>query len=58
LQGELEASLAFLDACQSACQDHAHLTSCPSCERHGPARDAAPELIAGAQFVSEPLFMR
>lgn len=55
LQGELEASLAFLDACQSACQDQARWNSCPSCERHGPARNEAPELIAGAQFVSEPL---
>jgi DNA-binding transcriptional MerR regulator len=53
LQTELEASLAFLDACQSACQGHADLSSCPSCDRHGPARSDAPELIAGAQFVSE-----
>lgn len=54
LQVELQESLAFLDACQSACQGHADWTSCPSCERHGPARHDAPELIAGAQFVSEP----
>jgi MerR family transcriptional regulator, copper efflux regulator len=54
LQVELQESLAFLDACQSACQGHADWTSCPSCERHGSAREGAPELIAGAQFVSEP----
>jgi DNA-binding transcriptional MerR regulator len=54
LQAELEASLEFLDACESACQGHADWKSCPSCERHGPARSDAPELIAGAQFVSEP----
>jgi DNA-binding transcriptional MerR regulator len=55
LQSELQASLEFLDACQTACQGHADWTSCPSCDRHGPARSDAPELIAGAQFVSEPL---
>jgi DNA-binding transcriptional MerR regulator len=54
LQAELEASLAFLDAGESACQDHEDWKSCPTCSRHGSARDDAPELVAGAQFVSEP----
>jgi DNA-binding transcriptional MerR regulator len=54
LEQELRESLEFLDACSSSCQDDAEWHSCPSCERHGSARDAAPELISGAQFVSEP----
>jgi MerR family transcriptional regulator, copper efflux regulator len=54
LQTELEHSLAFLDACHSACQHDVERNSCPSCERHGVARSDAPELIAGAQFVSQP----
>lgn len=54
LRAELQESLAFLDACHDACQGGASWSSCPSCERHGEARQQAPELILGAQFVAEP----
>ncbi|MFZ5893255.1 MAG: MerR family transcriptional regulator [Myxococcota bacterium] len=46
LEAELEESLAYLDACDTACQSELPVHSCPSCERH-PERPNAPELVAG-----------
>jgi DNA-binding transcriptional MerR regulator len=46
LEGELEESLAYLDACDTACQSELPVHSCPSCERH-PERPNAPDLVAG-----------
>jgi len=50
LQGELEESLAFLTACDTACAADLPVHSCPTCERHpGPN---APDLVAGAHVSS------
>ena len=46
LEAELEDSLAFLSACDTACVSELPVHSCPSCERH-PDRPNAPELVAG-----------
>ena len=46
LEAELEESLAYLDACDTACKSELPVHSCPSCERH-PERPNAPELVAG-----------
>ena len=46
LESELEESLAYLDACDTACKSELPVHSCPSCERH-PERPNAPELVAG-----------
>ena len=48
LKGELEASLAFLDACDAACHAEASMQQCPTCERHAEG-DVRPDLVAGAQ---------
>ncbi len=47
LEQELLSSLNYLDACQSACDDHLHKESCPACERHAD-QPSAPALVAGA----------
>jgi MerR family transcriptional regulator, copper efflux regulator len=47
LEGELEASLRYLDACDSACAPKLQVDSCPTCERHPEDRRHAPELVAG-----------
>jgi MerR family transcriptional regulator, copper efflux regulator len=46
LEAELKDSLAYLDACNTACASELPVHSCPSCERH-PERPTAPELVAG-----------
>jgi DNA-binding transcriptional MerR regulator len=46
LEGELQDSLAYLDACNTACTSELPVHSCPSCERH-PEQPKAPELVAG-----------
>lgn len=46
LEAELEESLAYLDACDTACKSELPVHSCPSCERH-PERPNAPALVAG-----------
>ncbi|MGC4092633.1 MAG: MerR family transcriptional regulator [Polyangiaceae bacterium] len=46
LEAELEESLAYLDACDTACASELPVHSCPSCERH-PERPNAPDLVAG-----------
>lgn len=51
LQGELEESLAFLSACDTACSASMPVHSCPTCERH-PERDNAPDLVAGVHVSS------
>lgn len=45
LEKELEASLQFLTACDTACVEELPVHSCPSCERT-PEKDA-PDLVAG-----------
>jgi DNA-binding transcriptional MerR regulator len=44
LESELEASLEYLTACDSACAEELPVHSCPSCEL---TPDEAPELVAG-----------
>ncbi len=46
LEEELADSLAYLEACDTACQSELPVHSCPSCERH-PERPNAPDLVAG-----------
>lgn len=45
LEVELQASLAYLSTCHSACEPDLSIRSCTECERH--ANRAAPELVAG-----------
>lgn len=50
LEAELEQSLAYLSACDSACESQLPVHSCPSCERH-PEHEHAPELVAAVHVV-------
>jgi len=50
LEAELTDSLAYLTACDSACESKAPVHSCPSCERH-PEREHAPELVSAVHLV-------
>jgi MerR family copper efflux transcriptional regulator len=50
LESELEDSLAYLTACDSACESAAPVHSCPSCDRH-PERPQAPELVSAVHVV-------
>lgn len=47
IERELGASLAYLEACESACDEHVTSGSCPSCDRHRD-RPAPPALVLGA----------
>lgn len=47
IERELGASLAFLEACESACEEHVPSGSCPSCDRHRD-RLIPPALVVGA----------
>ena len=49
LETELADSLAFLTACDSACESAAPVHSCPTCERH-PERPHAPELVTAVHL--------
>lgn len=46
LEAELQDSLAYLAACNTACEAELPVHSCPTCERH-PERPNAPDLVAG-----------
>ncbi len=46
LESELEDSLRFLSACDSACASAVPVHSCPTCDRH-PETPQVPELIIG-----------
>jgi MerR family copper efflux transcriptional regulator len=46
LESELEDSLRFLSACDSACASAVPVHSCPTCDRH-PETPQVPELITG-----------
>jgi len=46
LQTELEASLRYLETCETSCESQVELHECPSCERHSQG-DTAPVLVAG-----------
>ena len=48
LESELEASLAFLSTCHSACESEVTVHSCPTCARH-PEQPNPPELVAGSR---------
>src|SRR5689334_1823044 len=50
LEAELKDSLAYLTACDSACESQVPVHSCPSCERH-PEREHAPELVTAVHVV-------
>lgn len=47
VERELGASLAYLEACESACAAHVPSGSCPSCDRHRD-RTIPPALVVGA----------
>jgi MerR family copper efflux transcriptional regulator len=49
LESELTDSLAFLTACDTACESAAPVHSCPTCERH-PERPHAPELVTAVHL--------
>ncbi len=49
LELELEASLDYLTACNTACEPEAPVHSCPTCERH-PERPQAPELVTAVHL--------
>jgi DNA-binding transcriptional MerR regulator len=49
LEAELEQSLAFLSACDTACQPAVPVHSCPTCERH-PERSQVPELVTAVHL--------
>lgn len=49
LETELQASLAYLDQCNVACESDVAVHSCVSCERHTEA-PVKPELVAGAEI--------
>jgi MerR family transcriptional regulator, copper efflux regulator len=53
LERELVTSLAYLDACQSACSEHVTVSSCPTCDRHRDRPDPPP-LVAGAFLQPSP----
>lgn len=46
LESELEASLAFLEACDSVCEPETVTRACTSCDHHD-CHDPMPELVAG-----------
>ena len=49
LESELEASLAFLSTCHSACESEvSSINSCPSCSHHA-EQPNPPELVAGSR---------
>jgi MerR family transcriptional regulator, copper efflux regulator len=47
VERELVTSLAYLDACQSACDSELRASACPSCDRHRD-RPEPPALVLGA----------
>jgi DNA-binding transcriptional MerR regulator len=49
LEAELEQSLAYLSACDRACQPAVPVHSCPTCERH-PERSHVPELVTAVHL--------
>lgn len=49
LELELEDSLTYLTACDSACESAVPVHSCPTCERH-PERPNAPELVTAVHL--------
>jgi DNA-binding transcriptional MerR regulator len=49
LETELQASLAYLDQCNVACESDVAVHSCVSCARHVEA-PVKPELVAGAEI--------
>ncbi|HEX2880318.1 MAG TPA: MerR family transcriptional regulator [Polyangiaceae bacterium] len=49
LETELQASLAYLDQCNVACESDVAVHSCVSCVRHTEA-PTKPELVAGAEI--------
>lgn len=48
LERELEASLKFLDTCDSSCEPAVPVQGCSGCERHSDPH-AAPDLVAGVR---------
>jgi DNA-binding transcriptional MerR regulator len=46
LEGELEASLKFLNTCDTTCEPAVPVNCCSSCERHAEP-EHAPDLVAG-----------
>jgi DNA-binding transcriptional MerR regulator len=46
LEGEILASLEYLEACSSLCERDRLLSACPSCDHH-PAEQEVPDLVAG-----------
>jgi DNA-binding transcriptional MerR regulator len=46
LEGEIRASLAYLEACDSVCERDRLLPACSCCDHH-PAEQEVPDLVAG-----------
>lgn len=46
LEGEILASLEYLDACDSVCEPDRSLPACQCCDHHAPEQ-AVPDLVAG-----------
>ena len=51
LETELNASIAYLDGCESVCQGHSAVHACQACNSHV---DSTPELVLGASVGSAP----
>jgi DNA-binding transcriptional MerR regulator len=46
LEHEIQASLAYLDTCENACEEDRLLKTCRSCDHH-PREQEVPDLVAG-----------
>lgn len=46
LESEIQASLQYLEACDSVCEPDRSLPTCKSCDHHAPEQEV-PELVAG-----------
>jgi DNA-binding transcriptional MerR regulator len=50
LEGELEASLKYLNTCDTSCEPELPVSSCPTCERHPEPPSHAPDLVLGVHL--------
>lgn len=51
LESELEASVQFLETCESSCnQEHPATAHCASCTRHAEPSPEVPDLVVGARM--------
>jgi MerR family copper efflux transcriptional regulator len=50
LEGELVASLKYLNTCDTSCEPAVLVSSCPTCERHPEPTHDAPDLVVGVHL--------